>query len=63
MNCKSCIDPIYKFYPNNRNCLYCPKYVNYEQTECINEISDKFYLRDPLQGIIEKCPDLYMTCT
>ena len=63
MNCISCRDEMYKLYPKNKNCLNCPKYVNYEQTECINEIPDKFYLNDSSSGIIEKCHELCMMCS
>ena len=63
MNCKSCKFENYKFYPKNRNCLNCPKYVNYEQTECANEISNGYYLYDAEYGIIEKCHELCSKCT
>ena len=59
MNCLSCIDENYKYYPKNKTCLNCPKYINYEQTQCINEIPEKFYLF----GIIEKCHELCKNCT
>ena len=62
MNCKSCKLDNYKFYPKNKNCLNCPKYVNYEQTECINEIPDGYYLYDSEYGLIEKCHELCLKC-
>ena len=63
MNCLSCKDNTYKFYPKNRNCLKCPKYVNYEQTECIEEIPDKYYLYNSTFGTIEKCHELCSKCS
>ena len=63
MNCISCKNENYKYYPKNKNCLSCPKYVNYEQTNCIDEIPDKFFLYDSLNGIIEKCHELCSKCT
>ena len=43
-NCLSCY-PNYLLY-NSTNCLDCKyrlKYVNYEQTECIDDIPDGYY--------------------
>ena len=63
MNCLSCRDDNYKYYPKNKNCLNCPKYVNYDQTECLDEIPQKFYLSDSNLGIIEKCHELCSICS
>ena len=63
MNCLSCKENDYLLYPKNKNCLKCSKYVNYEQTKCINEIPDRFYLSNPTYGIIEKCNDYCSKCS
>ena len=47
MNCLSC-KPGYQLYEST-NCLSCPKYIkyiNYELTECLNEIPNGYYLKD-----------------
>ena len=62
MNCLSCEDN-YKFYQQSTNCLNCPKYVNYLQTECIDKIPDGYYLSDENLGIIDKCYNLCKTCS
>jgi len=62
MNCLSCEDD-YNFYDKSKNCLKCPKYVNYEQTECINQIPTGYYLKDEILGTIEKCYSLCKTCS
>ena len=62
MNCLSCEDD-YNFYDKSKNCLKCPKYVNYEQTECINQIPTGYYLLDQRLGTIEKCHPLCKTCS
>ena len=63
MNCISCKEKDYILYPKNGNCLKCPKYVNYEQTECINEIPQGFYLLNSTTGIIEKCNEYCSKCS
>ena len=63
MNCISCIEDYYYLYPKNKNCLKCQKYVNYEQTECINEIPEGFYLLNSTYGIIEKCNEYCSKCS
>ena len=60
MNCVSCDYP-FKYY-NTGNCFNCPKYVNYEQTECIDEIPDGYFVTDQYRGIINKCHELCKTC-
>ena len=62
MNCLSC-ESTYKFYEKSKNCLNCPKYVNYLQSECIDKIPDGYYLSNPELGTIEKCHDLCKTCS
>ena len=62
MNCLACSTP-FKFYEKNKNCLNCDKYVNFKQTQCINEIPDGFYLKDKEKGIIDKCYKLCKTCS
>ena len=62
MNCLACSIP-FKFYEKNKNCLNCDKYVNFEQTQCFNEIPDGFYLKDEEKGIIDKCYKLCKTCS
>ena len=61
MNCLTCHN-LYKFYEKTKNCLKCPKYVNYLQTECLDTIPDGYYLSDEIYGIIEKCHSLCKTC-
>jgi len=61
MNCSSCEDD-FDFYKKSSNCLNCPKYVDFSQEKCINEIPDGYYLDNPTLGIIDKCYDLCKTC-
>ena len=61
MNCLSCIEGK-NYYGQTKNCLNCPSYVNYEQTGCINEIPDGYYLSDASLKTIEKCFPLCKTC-
>ena len=61
MNCLSCHN-LYKLYEKTKNCLKCPKYVNYLQTGCIDTIPDGYYLSDQIFGIIDKCHNLCKTC-
>ena len=63
MNCISCIENDYVFYPKSKNCLKCTNFVNYEQTECINEIPDGYYLLNNSYGLIEKCNEYCSKCT
>ena len=62
MNCLSCDDDLYDYYKKSTNCLNCPKYVDYEQTKCINEIPDGYFLDNTYLGTIEKCHELCKTC-
>ena len=61
MNCLSC-EKEFKYYFKSNNCLKCPKYVNYLQTECIDSIPDGFFLDNEEFGTIEKCHNLCKTC-
>ena len=61
MNCLSC-ESEYYLYEKSHNCLKCPKYVNYLQTECIDEIPEGYYLSNQKKGIIEKCHIFCKTC-
>ena len=61
MKCLTCQDG-FNFYKKSNNCLNCSKYVNYEQTECIDEIPEGYYLENPELGILEKCHELCKTC-
>ena len=63
MNCLSFREKDFKFYSKNKNCLKCQKYVNYDQTECINEIPAGYYLSNISFGIIEKCHELCSKCS
>lgn len=40
----------------------CPKYVDFEQKNCIKEIPEGYFLEDNIQGIIGKCHQLCKTC-
>ena len=45
-----------KDIPNTcEDILICPKYYNFEQTECLEEIPSGFYLNDTLKKTIDKC--------
>ena len=61
MNCLSC-HRLYKLYTKTKNCLKCPRYVNYLQTDCIDTIPDGYFLLDEEYGTIGKCHDLCKTC-
>jgi hypothetical protein len=61
MNCLSCHN-LYKLYQKTSNCLKCPKYVNYEQTGCIDTIPEGYFLADQNSGEIDKCHQLCKTC-
>ena len=43
---------------SNNTCelLNCPKYYNYYETDCIDEIPDRYYLKDEIQKTIDECP-------
>ena len=62
MNCETCSSP-FKLFEKTKNCLNCDKYVNFEQTTCINSIPTGYYLMDKTKGIIDKCYGLCKTCS
>ena len=62
MNCLSCENDL-KYYNRSKNCLNCPKYVNYEQKDCIDTIPEGYYLEDKELGSLGKCYYLCKTCT
>ena len=62
MNCESCSYP-FKYYTKTKNCLNCNYYVNYEQTQCLNNIPEGYYLVDKILGIIDRCYALCKTCS
>ena len=62
MNCLSCDDDIYDFYKKSSNCLNCPKFVDYSQEKCINEVPEGYFVDNSALGTIEKCHDLCKTC-
>ena len=62
MNCETCNSP-FKLFEKTKNCLNCDKYVNFEQTTCINSIPTGYYLMDKTKGIIDKCYGLCKTCS
>ena len=62
MNCLSCQED-YNYYDKSKNCLQCPRYVNYLQTECIDIIPEGYYCNNEILGTIEKCHDLCKTCS
>ena len=61
MNCLTC-DIGFKFYNKSNNCLYCPKYVNPEQNECMSTIPDNYFLEDKNLGSLGKCHFMCRTC-
>ena len=61
MNCDSCIQS-YKLYTKSSNCLNCPRYVNYEQTACLDEIPEGYFLENEFYGTLGKCHENCKTC-
>ena len=61
MNCDSCIQG-YKEYTRSSNCLNCPKFVNYEQTECIEEVPEGYFVDNTYLGTLGKCHEYCKTC-
>ena len=66
MNCLTCDNTKgYKFFPSTKNCLNCKsinKYVNYDQTECIDTIPDGYYVNDTDLNTIDECHPNCLTC-
>jgi hypothetical protein len=67
MNCLNCDESKgFTFFPKTTNCLNCKsknKYVNYEQTECIDEVPKGFYVNDTNINTIDKCYPDCLTCS
>ena len=61
MNCLSCKNE-FKFYKKSKNCLNCPKFVNFEQTGCIEEVPEGYFIEDENLGTIGKCNESCKTC-
>ena len=54
---------ISKKYPHTcEDILICPKYYNYEKTECLEIVPDGFYLNDSLAKTIDKCLNKCSKC-
>ena len=67
MNCLSCDSSKgYEFFSQTSNCLNCKsinKKVNYDQTECIDEIPDGYYINDTDSNTIDFCHENCLTCS
>ena len=62
-NCLLCKNN-YIFYPNS-NCYNCKtenKYLNYNQTKCIDIIPEGYYINDTIYNTIDKCYTKCKTC-
>ena len=64
---KACIDncfndDTFKYYFNNICYKSCSKYYNYEQTGCIEDIPDGYYLNDSVAKTIDKCDKKCAKC-
>ena len=61
MNCNSCIQS-FKYYKKSANCLKCSKYVNLDQTGCLDEIPEGYFVDDSYLGTLGKCHEYCKTC-
>ena len=64
-NCLSCKNN-FLLYRHSSNCLDCKyrnKYVNYEQTDCIDSVPDGYYVNDTEYNTIDKCHPFCLTCS
>ena len=61
MNCLLCENNL-KFYNKTKNCMNCPKYINFEQNECIDIIPNGYFLENKSLGTLEKCHYLCESC-
>ena len=52
----------YNMVFENRCYEKCPEYYNYEQTKCIGQIPEGFYLNDTTARTIDKCIEKCETC-
>jgi len=43
--------------------LNCPNFYNYDQTECIDQLNDGYYILDNEKKIIDKCDNKCKKCT
>ena len=66
MNCLNCdISKSFTYFAKTTNCLNCKslsKYVNYEQTECIDSVPKGYYVNDTEINTINKCYTDCKTC-
>ena len=67
MNCISCNETanFFLFTKNGKNCLNCKalnKYVNFQQTGCINDIPEGYFLLNGTTNEIDKCYTLCKSC-
>ena len=48
----------------NKNCIYftCDNYYNFNQTDCIDEVPEGYYVNDTGLKTIDKCPSNCRTC-
>ena len=67
MNCLTCdVTKGFEYFSKTSNCLNCKninKKVNYEQTECIDDIPEGYYVNDTDSNIIESCHKNCLTCS
>ena len=67
MNCLTCdTSKGYTYFTKTTNCLNCKalgKYVNYEQTECIDSVPDGYYVNDTNTNTIDLCYIKCKTCS
>ena len=61
MNCLTCESGL-NFYQKSKNCLKCPTFVNFNQTDCLSVIPKGYYIEDRQLGTIGKCYNLCETC-
>jgi len=66
MNCLNCdISKGFTYFAKTTNCLNCKslsKYVNYEQTECIDSVPKGYYVNNTEINTIDKCYTDCKTC-
>ena len=60
-NCSEDID--YKYEYKNKCYSICNYYYSYDKKECIDEISEGFYLNDSISKTIDKCPLKCKSCS
>ncbi|MBO6243886.1 MAG: hypothetical protein J6O41_04905, partial [Clostridia bacterium] len=66
MNCLTCdTSKGYIYFQKTKNCLNCKsinKYVNLDQTECIDKIPDGYYVNNTELNTLNKCHPNCLTC-